>query len=105
MLSNTAEMKPRLSEDSHEAGGNFSTGIIEAQVTRVSRKIVPLTVSGRISQSGRPSAPVAIIATTTAGPITGIWSSRAGNLRFATTLAAIATTRMTNTIETRVHSI
>ena len=51
MLSKTAEMKPSASAETHEAGGNCSTGIIEAQSTSESRKIEPLMVSGINSQS------------------------------------------------------
>src|SRR4029078_777728 len=88
----------------HDASGNCSTGIIEAQVTSASRKTVPLNVSGITSQSGLRSAAVARIATHTARPITGMASSRAGNLRFATTLARIAASRIVEMMNTRVQS-
>jgi hypothetical protein len=52
MLSNTAEMKPRDSVLCQEAGGSFSTGINEAQVTNASRKIEPLNASGSSFHSG-----------------------------------------------------
>ena len=71
MLSNTADTKPRPSAVCQDASGSFSTGIIEAQVTSASRKIVPLKVSGMTSQSGRRSGAVTRITTHTARPITG----------------------------------
>ncbi len=52
MLSNTAEMKPSDSVLCQEAGGSFSTGIIEAMVTSASRNTEPLKASGRSFQSG-----------------------------------------------------
>src|SRR5215470_17478164 len=45
MLSNTAETKPSPRAVCHDAAGSFSTGIIEAQVTSASRKMVPLKVT------------------------------------------------------------
>ena len=71
MLSKTAEMKPRLRAESADAGGSFSTGIIEAQLTRLSRNSEPLKVSGRISQSGRRKGTEIRIATQTATPMKG----------------------------------
>jgi hypothetical protein len=50
-LSKTAEIKPKARADTHEAAGNCSTGIMEAQSTRDSRKMEPLIVSGINSQS------------------------------------------------------
>ena len=94
MLSNTAETKPRPSAVCQDASGSFSTGIIDAEVTSASRKIVPLKVSGMISQSGRRNGAAARITTHTASPITGMASSSAGNFRLAITLARMATTRM-----------
>jgi hypothetical protein len=105
MLSNTEERKPRPSAVCHDASGNSSTGISDALVTSASRKIVPLKVSGMISQSGRRSAAVARITTHTASPITGTTSSTAGNFRLATTLDVIAMIRIAATMPTWVHSI
>ena len=61
MLSNTDDRKPRPSAVCHEARGNSSTGISDAQVTSARRKIVPLKVSGMIAQSGRRIGAVARI--------------------------------------------
>src|SRR5688500_10004426 len=94
MLSNTADRKPRPSAVCHEARGNSSTGISEAQVTSARRKIVPLKVSGMIAQSGRRIGAVARMTAQTASPITGTTSSSAGNLRLAVTLARMAMIRI-----------
>ena len=104
MLSNTADTKPSPSAVCHDASGSCSTGIIDAQVTSASRKIVPLKVSGITSQSGRRSGAVARMTTQTASPITGMTSSSAGNFRLAMTFARIATTRIAATMNTRVQS-
>src|ERR1700674_4158756 len=71
ILSKTAEMKPSPSAANADAGGSFSTGIIEAHVTSESRNTVPLKVSGNTSQSGRRSGRLARIASQTATPIKG----------------------------------
>ena len=73
----------------------------EALVTSASRKIVPLNVSGMISQSGRRSGAVAMITIQTARPITGTASSTAGNFRLAMTLALMAMTRIAATTPTK----
>ncbi len=98
MLSNTEDRKPRPSAVCQEASGSSSTGISEALVTSASRKIVPLKVSGMISQSGRRSGAVARITIHTASPITGTTSSRAGNFRLAMTFARIAMIRIAATM-------
>jgi hypothetical protein len=104
MLSNTAETKPRPRVVCQEAAGNFSTGMSDAQVTRASRKTEPLNASGSSLQSGRRSVAVSRIATQTAAPMTGKWSSTAGKYRLAATLAPIAASRMTPTIAMRAQS-
>jgi len=58
MLSKTADTKPRPSAVCHEALGNLSTGINVAHKTSDSKKILPLIVSGKISQSGRRTGAV-----------------------------------------------
>src|SRR5262245_29121727 len=104
MLSNTADTKPRPNAVGQDAAGSFSTGIIEAQVTSASRNTEPLNASGSNPHSGLRSGTQTRIATQTAAPITGKWSSSAGNLRFAITLARIAATRIQATMPTRVQS-
>src|SRR5688572_20355009 len=98
MLSNTAEIQPSAKVVCQEAGGSFSTGISEAQVTSASRNTDPLNASGSSFQSGGRHAAVATIATHTAAPITGKWSRTCGKRRLATTLAPIAASRITATI-------
>jgi len=51
-LSNTADKNPRPNVEYHDAGGSFSTGIIEAVSTSASKKILPLKAPGIIDQSG-----------------------------------------------------
>ncbi len=55
MLSNTEDKNPSPNAVRHEAAGNSSTGISEAQLTSASRNTVPLKVSGMTDQSGRRS--------------------------------------------------
>ena len=81
MLSNTDEMKPRPSVVSAVAAGRRSTGIIDAHSTSDSRNTLPLTASGTSDQSGWRQAAVTRIASATARPITGTWSSTAGWFR------------------------
>src|SRR2546423_1551732 len=102
MLSNTAEMKPSESVVGHDAAGSFSTGIIDAQVTSASRNTEPLNASGSSFQSGCRNGTVRRIAAHTAAPISGNASSAAGNLTLARTLAAMAASRITATMNTRV---
>ena len=71
MLSNTAEMKPRPIAVCQDAAGSLSTGIMEAQVTSASRKIVPLVASGNRLQSGLRNGAVTRIASPTATPMKG----------------------------------
>ena len=104
MLSNTAETKPKPKAVCHDAAGKCSTGIIDAIVTSESKKIVPFIAPGNSDQSGLRSGTASKIATHTATPITGNWSSTAGKYRFATTLASTAATRMKATMPTRVQS-
>src|SRR5436190_20284788 len=101
MLSKTEDRKPRPNVVGHEAPGSFSTGMREAHITSESRKIVPLSAFGRSDQSGRRIGAVARIATQTAAPITGKWSSTSLKYRFAATLATIAAMRIAATIATR----
>jgi hypothetical protein len=61
MLSNTADTNPRPKAVGHDAEGNVSTGIIEADVTSASRKIVPLNVSRSTAQSSRRNGAVSKI--------------------------------------------
>ena len=72
---------PEASAVCQAAAGSFSTGIIEAQVTSASRKIVPLKVSGITSQSGPPRRAAGITAQTAARSQGA--SSSSGNFRFA----------------------
>src|SRR5262245_66595339 len=85
MLSNTADTKPRPSAVGHDAAGSSSTGIIEADVTRASRKIVPLKVSGSTFQSGRRNEAVANRTAHTDKPRTGTRPSSSGKCRLVTT--------------------
>src|SRR3954452_16021148 len=101
MLSKTAETKPNPSAVGQLAAGSLSTGIIEAAVTSARRKTVPLKVSGITDQSGRLSAAVRRMTAHTARPSTGMVSIRAGNFRFAVTLATSAATRIAATMKTR----
>src|SRR5919198_77020 len=105
MLSNTDDKKPRPNAVCHDAAGSSSTGIIDAHVTKASRKSVPLKVSGMMSQSGLRSGAATRMTIQTAMPSTGKTSSTTGNRRLAVTLAATATTRIATTIHTRVHSM
>ncbi len=105
MLSKTAERKPRASVDGHEAGGSFSTGIIEAQVTSASRKTEPLMAPGIRLHSGLRSGAASSSATQTALPRKGKLSASAANFRFTVTLVAIAATRMNATMPTRAQSM
>src|SRR5258707_15553404 len=104
MLSKTAERNPRPKAVCQEAAGSFSTGIIAAQATSESRKIVPLNVAGITFQSGARSGIEARIAAHTASPITGARSSQTGNQTLATTFATMAATRMNATMPTRAQS-
>ncbi len=105
MLSNTDEMKPRVKADCQEAGGSFSTGIIEAQVTRASRKIEPLRASGIRLHSGFLTGMAASSTTHTATPRKGKWSAASANFRLTVTLVATAPTRMAPTTPTRAQSM
>ena len=78
MLSNTADTKPRPSAVCHDASGRCSTGIIEAIVTRDNKNIAPLKASGSNDHSGLRTGADTRIATHTAAPSTGNWSSTAG---------------------------
>ena len=69
----------------------------EALVTSASRKIVPLNVSGMISQSGRRNGAVTTMTIQTAMPRIGVINT-AGNFKFAVTFAVIAVTRIAATI-------
>src|SRR5258705_5243624 len=104
MLSKTAERNPRPKAVCQEAAGSFSTGIIAAQATSESRKIVPLNVAGITFQSGARSGIEARIAAHTASPITAARSSQTGNQTLATTLPTMAATRMNPTLSPRGQS-
>ena len=73
-----------------EADGSSSTGIIEAQVTSDSRKIVPWNVSGMIFPVGSPQRRGREDHAHTASPITGTMSSTPETSRLAITLARMA---------------
>ena len=79
MLSNTAETKPRLSAVCHEALGNLSTGISVAHRTNDRRKMLPFTLAGTISQSGRRNNVLTRRASVTDSPMNGKASDQAGN--------------------------
>src|SRR2546423_15597070 len=98
MLSKTAERNPRPSVDGHEAGGNFSTGISDADKTSARRKIEPLNVSGSNSQSGRRSPAESRRAIQTAAPMKGKLSAKCGNFKFNVAVLATARTRINATI-------
>jgi hypothetical protein len=77
----------------------------EAVVTSASKKIVPLNVSGMISQLGRLKGAVARMTIQTDRPRMGIASNIAGNVRFAVTFAAIAVSRIVATIANDIQSM
>ncbi len=104
MLSNTDDRKPSPSVVGHDGGGSLSTGISEAHQTSASRKMLPLSAPGSRLHCGARTGAVARIASTTALPITGKWSSTAGSLRLNQTLAEIAAARIASTTPSRVTS-
>ncbi len=105
MLSNTAEMKPRPKAECQEAGGSVSTGIIEAQLTRDSRKIEPLVASGNNSQSGRRSGTLSRSAIHTVAPMNGKRSEISLYSTLTITLVTMAQTRISATMPTRGQSM
>src|SRR5262245_686019 len=105
MLSNTAETKPKPKVVRHDAAGSSSTGIIDAAVTRASRKIVPLKASGSTFQSGRRNGAVANRTAQTDKPNMGTRPSNSGKWRLVTTFTNSATIKMATTINTRIQSI
>ena len=76
ILSKTADTKPSPNAVCHEATGSFSTGIIEAHVTRESRKTLPLKASGSRLHSGLRTGVDSNSATHTAAPRKGKRSDR-----------------------------
>ena len=80
-----------------DAAGSFSTGIIEAQVTSDSRKMVPLNASGSSSQSGLRSGAVTRMRHPhgDADEREAVEQIR-DTARLTTTLAEIAATRMSD---------
>src|ERR1017187_6560001 len=104
MLSNTAETKPRPKAECQDAAGSASTGIIDAQVTRDSRKIDPLLASGSSSQSGLLSGTLNRIAAHTAAPMNGKGTEGSLNSTLTITLATIAQIRISATMPARGQS-
>src|SRR5574343_240576 len=94
----------RVGEDTQEAWGNCSTGIIEAQSTRESRKIEPLMVSGISSQSCRRTGMVRMMAAQTATPMKGKCSASSVNLTFTVMFVPTAKTSIRPTMKMRPQS-
>src|SRR5262245_48348580 len=105
MLSNTAETNPRPNAVCQEAAGSLCTGIMDAQVTSASRKMLPLNASGTNDHSGLRQPAVARITSQTVAPRTGKLSASWGACVFIKTLAAIAITRIKATIQSRAQSM
>ena len=79
------------------ASGNLSVEQAQRQLQRAGR-------GAAVDDIKRRKGAVARMATQTAAPITGKWSSTAGKYRLAATFAAMAASRITATIATRVQS-
>jgi hypothetical protein len=80
MLSKTAEKKPSPNAVCHDAVGNCSTGMSDADITNASKKIDPLKARGRSFQFGRRAKAPTIIAAQTAAPINGNCLAFSGKL-------------------------
>ena len=103
MLSNTALKKPRPKALGHDAAGKCCTGIMDAHITKESKKVLPLSASGSRLQAGARHGVVSRIATHTAMPMTGKLSNTAGWRRLKYTLAPTALSRMMATMQRRAQ--
>ncbi len=77
----------------------------EAEATRHSRKIEPLTAPGTTLQSGRRHGAVSAMASATAAPMNGKPPATSGCVTFTPTFTATALARMMPTIATRAQSM
>jgi hypothetical protein len=69
MLSNTEDTTPRPNVDTAVAGGNSSTGIIDAINTSDSKNTLPVTAAGTTFQSGRRHGVTSRITPMTVAPL------------------------------------